>query len=61
MKIELTITQSKEDESMFTATASSGSFVKKKKLGTAITAEEIGNQISLIIKEINDEGLIGKK
>lgn len=61
MKIELTINQSKEDETMFTATASSGSFVKKKKLGTAITAEEIGSHISSIIKEMNDEGLIGKK
>lgn len=61
MKIELTITQSKEDETMFTATASSGSFVKKKKLGTAITAEEIGSRISSIIKEMDDEGLIGKK
>lgn len=61
MKIEITVTKSKEDESLFSATASSGVFPAKKKLGTAVSAKEIGEQIADIIEDVSKEGLIGKK
>ena len=60
MKIEITVNKSNEKEGCFTASATT-SLKKKEKFGISCTPEQIGEQVSDLIKKLDDSGLIGRK
>ena len=54
MKIEITVNKSNEKEGYFTASATT-SLKKKEKFGINCTPEQIGEQVSNLIKKLDEE------
>lgn len=61
MKFEVTVTKGKKDNDKFTATITSGALVGKDKVGTDVSAEDIGDRLAELINKADSDGLIGKK